>query len=51
MDKYIINGWTEGKSYFTEMFKSYGGTENDWNRLENGEVIILNGNEFWIEKY
>ena len=45
MKRYYINGWREGRSYFM----SFGFTENEIDRMENGETINRNGNEFRIE--
>lgn len=41
---YFINGWREGKSHFM----SFGFTQREIDRMENGEVISRDGNEFWI---
>lgn len=44
--RHYINGFTYGERYF----KSVGHfTEKEWNRMIDGEVIVKNGNEFWIE--
>lgn len=43
---YYIDGWKESESYF----KSVGNfTENEWNRLKQGEIISKYDKEFWIE--
>lgn len=42
--KYFINGFRYGRSYFM----SFGFSENERERLMNGEIITRNGNEFWI---
>ncbi len=44
--KYYINGFREGRSYFM----SFGFTEDEITRMENGEVITHGGNKFWIIK-
>lgn len=44
--KYFINGWRESKSYFL----SFGFTANELKRMEDGQVIKREQNEFWIIK-
>lgn len=43
---YFINGWREGRSYFLSLGRF---SEEDLSRMEAGEVIARNGNEFRIE--
>lgn len=45
MKRYYINGWRESKSYFL----SFGFSEGEINRMESGETISRNGNEYRIE--
>ena len=45
--KYFINGWRYGKSYFMSIGRF---TEDEMQRLEDGETITKNDNEFWIVK-
>lgn len=40
---YYINGWRESEKYFKSFL-----TEDEYNRCINGEVIIKNGNEFFV---
>jgi len=42
--KYYINGFRYGRSYFM----SFGWSEQDRDQLMSGEVILRDGNEFWI---
>lgn len=44
--EYYINGWRESKSYFL----SFGFTESEWERLNNGEIICKGDNEFWVKE-
>lgn len=44
--KYYINGWRESKSYFM----SFGFTASELKRMEDGEIIKREQNEFWIIK-
>lgn len=43
--RYFINGWEEGKRYFF----SFGFTMNQIERMENGETIKRDNNEFRID--
>ena len=42
---YYINGWREVRSYFISLGRF---TEEDLTRMEAGETITRNGNEFQI---
>ena len=44
--RYFINGWSYGRSYFM----SFGFTEEEYERMVNGETITKEENEFWIIK-
>lgn len=44
--EYYINGWRESKSYFF----SFGFTEEERNRLFNGEIVCKGDNEFFIRE-
>lgn len=44
--KYYINGWREGKNYFLRLGRF---TEEEIDRMVNGEVITKGENEFSIE--
>lgn len=44
--KYYINGWRESEKHFYEVGRF---TEEEKEALNNGEVVIKNGNEFYIE--
>lgn len=44
---YFVNGWREGKNYFFRLGRF---TEEELERLENGETITKGGNDFRIEK-
>lgn len=44
--KYCINGWEESRSYFM----SFGFTRDEVTRMEDGEVIKREDNEFSIMK-
>lgn len=46
MIRYYVNGWRESKSYFLSLGRF---SEEDLSRMENGETITRNGNEFSIE--
>lgn len=43
--RYCINGWREGKGYFL----SFGFTDDEIARMENGEIITIGHNVFSIE--
>lgn len=43
--KYFINGWREGRSYFL----SFRFTQEEIDRMVNGETIVRGTNEFSIE--
>lgn len=43
--KYFINGWSENKGYFL----SFGFTKNEIARMEKGETISRDGNEYRID--
>ena len=43
---YYINGFREGKSYFL----SFGFTEEELNKMMQGDIITKNNNSFWIVK-
>ena len=45
--KYFINGWKYGRSYFLSIGRF---TEYEMQRLEDGEIITKDDNEFWIVK-
>lgn len=45
--KYYINGWQEGKNYFYDIGRF---TEEEKEKLQNGETIEKDGNTFRIEK-
>lgn len=47
MKAFYINGWREKRSYFM----NFGFTEKEVEAMENGEIIIRNGNEYRIEVY
>lgn len=49
MDRYYINGWREGKSHFWNLLNGRI-TEDQKQKLENGEEIVVNENTFYIEK-
>jgi len=49
MTKYYINGFREGENYFNRTFKSHGATEQDRKKLERGEVVVLQDDEFYME--
>ena len=49
MTKYYINGFREGENYFNRTFKSHGATQQDKEKLERGEVVILQDDEFYME--
>lgn len=44
--RYFINGFTYGKNYFYSVGSF---TKKQHEALQKGEVVIYNGNEFWIE--
>ena len=44
--KYYINGWREGRSYFFSIGRF---TDSEKESLMNGEIVVKNGNEFYIE--
>ena len=44
--KYYINGWRESKGYFL----SFGFTKSEIERMEQGETIRRDGNEYRMEK-
>ena len=43
--KYYINGFQERRGYFL----SHGFTENEIERMEHGEILKRDGNEYRIE--
>lgn len=45
MKKYFINGWSEREGYFF----SHGFSAEEIERLEAGETICKDGNEYRIE--
>lgn len=45
--KYYINGWNYCRRYFMDIGRF---TENELERLMNGETIVKGDNEFRIEK-
>lgn len=45
-NKYFINGWREGKNYF---MRSGRFSEEELDKLSNGETITKNGNAYRIE--
>lgn len=47
MKRYYINGFREGERYFRRLGRF---TEEEIERLENGEVVIKGENEFYIEE-
>jgi hypothetical protein len=49
MDRYYINGWREGKNHFWNLLNGRI-TEEQKQKLENGEEIVVNENTFYIEK-
>ena len=46
-ERYFINGWEEGQSYF---FSVGSFTEQQVNQMRRGETVTYNGNEFRIER-
>ena len=44
-ERYFINGWEEGRSYF---FSVGSFTEQQVNQMRRGETVTYNGNEFRI---
>lgn len=47
MKKYYINGFREGEKYFFRLGKF---TDEEAERLNNGEIITKGENEFYIEE-
>lgn len=47
LEKYFINGWEYGRSYFLSLGRF---TENEREELNAGKIIRKRGNEFWIIK-
>mgnify|MGYP006992224256 CR=1 FL=1 len=46
-ERYFINGWEEGRSYF---FSVGSFTPQEVNKMKRGETVTYNGNEFRIER-
>lgn len=44
--RYIINGWEEGMKYF---FSLCSPSEEEYNRMIDGEAVVKGKNEFRIE--
>lgn len=49
MEKYYINGFSEGKNHFWDLLNGRI-TEEQKQELKNGKEIEVNGNIFYIEK-